>query len=198
MLESIANGPVPSESASVLPRVIDHPVASALSPVEAMVRTASLLAALSARFAELAVIAIASSVTAIVNSVVAVLPSSLVAKTVTVQLSAVSKSRLVLSATLTTPVLESTVNTDAQDCESTLYVIPFVESSASDAEAVTPTVVAAAAFSCTVLVVASESVGEVTSNSSKSVIAIDIVEESELERSALVAVITMSQEVAVS
>ena len=72
----------------------------------------------------------------------------------------------------------------------------LVEPSASDADAVTPTVEPESAFSSTVLVAELASLGAPTSNSSWSVIEIVIVAESELDRSALVAVITTSQEVA--
>ena len=75
-------------------------------------------------------------------------------------------------------------------------MIVLVEPSASDADAVTPTVEPESAFSSTVLVALFESVGVDTSNSSWSVIEIVIVAESEYDESALVALITTSQEVA--
>ena len=77
-----------------------------------------------------------------------------------------------------------------------VYVIVFVVPSASDALPVTPTVASSAAFSATVLAAELESVTAPTSNSSWSVIAIEIVEESVSDPSALSALITMSQEVA--
>ena len=77
-------------------------------------------------------------------------------------------------------------------------MIVLVVPSASDALPVTPTVASSAAFSATESAVESESVTDPTSNSSTSVNEIVIADESELEPSALVAVITMSQEVAVS
>ena len=63
--ELIANGRLPSPSPFVLPPVIDQPLASASSPVEAIVRTASSSAAFSAKLAELLVIEISTSVTEI-------------------------------------------------------------------------------------------------------------------------------------
>ena len=57
-----------------------------------------------------------------------------------------------LSATVTIPLELPTVNTPVHDCALTLYVIALLDPSASDADAVTPTAVSAAAFSWTVLV----------------------------------------------
>ena len=66
---SIAKGPVPSVSESVLPALMLQPFASASSPVDAMVSTESVSAAFSARLAELAVMAISTSSTVMVNVV---------------------------------------------------------------------------------------------------------------------------------
>ena len=57
-----------------------------------------------------------ASVTATVKVSELVLVSALVAVIVTVQEAAASKFKLVLSATVTTPLEESTPNTPEQDC----------------------------------------------------------------------------------
>ena len=74
----------------------------------------------------------------------------------------------------------------------------MVPPSASLDAAVRPTVAATAAFSATVLVAEFESVGVDASNSSMSVMAIEMVAEVAVEVSALVAVTVMSQLVTVS
>ena len=60
----------------MLPSVIDQPFASAPSPVEAIVSTASPLPASSAKLAELLVIAMSTSVTVTVTVMVSVLAPS--------------------------------------------------------------------------------------------------------------------------
>ena len=57
-----------------------------------------------------------ASVTAMVKVAALLVVSALVAVTSTVQDDATSKFRLVLSATVTTPLEESTPNTPEQDC----------------------------------------------------------------------------------
>ena len=102
-----------------------------------------------------------------VNRVVALELSSLVALMSTVQEAPVfSLSGDV--ATDTTPLLVPTVNIPAQDWALTSYDTTLVVPSSSDAEAVMPTVVPAAAFSVTVFAVPSVSDGPETSNSSTS------------------------------
>ena len=72
---SMANGRLPSSSPSVLPAVIDQ-VRPSSSPVVETVTTASELAAVSARFAEVSVTVGATSVIVMVmTSVSAVVPS---------------------------------------------------------------------------------------------------------------------------
>ena len=109
-----------------------------------------------------------ASVTAMVNVAELVLVSALVAVIVTVHEFEASKFRFVLSATVTTPLDESTPNTSEQDCAVTAYVMLLVVPSSSDADAVTPVPVPAAEFSATVSPALLESVGVDTSNSSTS------------------------------
>ena len=162
----IANGRFSSPSPSVFPLVIDQ-VRPDVSPVALTVTTAELAAVVSDIDADVSVTVGAVSVMVTVNRVVALEPSSLVALMSTVQEAPVfSLSGDV--ATDTTPLLVPTVNIPAQDWALTSYDTTFVVPSSSDAEAVMPTVVPAAAFSVTAFAVPSVSDGPETSNSSTS------------------------------
>ena len=107
------------------------------------------------------------SLTAIVNVVSFVDPSSLVARMVMLCDAAASRSSSEPSATVTTPLSASIAKRPPASSNSE-YVTPLVVASSSVAKPVTPTVVPFAAFSLTALEVPSVSTGAVTSNSSRS------------------------------
>ena len=164
-----------------------------MSPVADTVTTASLADAVSARLAAVSVTVGATSAIVTVNVLSSVDKSALVALTVTVQLAPVDSRSGELS-TVTIPVEEPTANIPAHDCAVIVYVTVLVVPSASDDDAVTPTVVPEAEFSCTVFEVASVSDGAVTSNSSTSLTLIVTNDESESPDASAAVYATISKE----